>query len=214
MNTSIFRAFDIREQKITEFMLGTSLVNMVPTQSEVPMLMNTDQFGQPMQMNQQVDFAYGMGPPKASPPFQVQIPAVAATAAAPSHPTSISFHYDGDTNATMNMRASRRQSRNSSILSFGNGRHMSMTSEATFGRAMSGLSALSIDWENLDDFDVELDHSSHINNHDRNGGERKEGGSGNLRSSLRRSIVASPQGQGADDPQVTFKVSKENFASL
>merc|ERR1711862_921476 len=40
----------------------------------------------------------------------------------------------------------------------------SMTSEGGFGRAMSGLSALSIDWENMEDFDVNIDHSSHINN--------------------------------------------------
>merc|ERR1712157_451536 len=38
------------------------------------------------------------------------------------------------------------------------------TSEGGFGRAMSGLSALSIDWENMEDFDVNIDHSSHINN--------------------------------------------------
>ena len=31
------------------------------------------------------------------------------------------------------------------------------------GRTMSGLSALSIDWENMEDFDVNVDHSSHIN---------------------------------------------------
>jgi len=33
-----------------------------------------------------------------------------------------------------------------------------------FGRAMSGLSALSIDWDNIDDFDVNVDHSAHITN--------------------------------------------------
>lgn len=56
--------------------------------------------------------------------------------------------------------------RNSSILSYGQnyGRHMSINSETTFGRAMSGLSALSIDWENMEDFDVNVDHSAHINN--------------------------------------------------
>ena len=43
------------------------------------------------------------------------------------------------------------------------GRH-SLTSNTTFGRAMSGLSALSIDWENMDDFDVNVDHSEGINN--------------------------------------------------
>lgn len=36
--------------------------------------------------------------------------------------------------------------------------------ETTFGRAMSGLSALSIDWENMDDFDINVDHSEGINN--------------------------------------------------
>jgi hypothetical protein len=58
----------------------------------------------------------------------------------------------------------RRASRNPSIISFGGVRGMSVSSEATFGRAMSGLSALSIDWENLEDFDVTVDHSAHINN--------------------------------------------------
>lgn len=53
--------------------------------------------------------------------------------------------------------------RNRSFLQFP-GRQMSITSEATFGRAMSGLSALSIDWENMEDFDVNVDHSAHINN--------------------------------------------------
>ena len=66
----------------------------------------------------------------------------------------------------------RRASRNPSIISFGGVRGMSVTSEATFGRAMSGLSALSIDWENLEDFDVNVDHSAHINNA---GVNKKEG---------------------------------------
>ncbi|MGK3739178.1 MAG: hypothetical protein ACI8RD_005737, partial [Bacillariaceae sp.] len=41
---------------------------------------------------------------------------------------------------------------------------MGRMSEVSYGRAMSGLSALSIDWENMDDFDVNVDHSEHINN--------------------------------------------------
>lgn len=54
-------------------------------------------------------------------------------------------------------------SRNTSILSFGRVlKRMSLTSEAGLGRAMSGLSALSIDWENMEDFDVSVDHSAHI----------------------------------------------------
>ena len=39
-----------------------------------------------------------------------------------------------------------------------------LLSETTFGRSMSGLSALSIDWENVDDFDLNVDHSAGINN--------------------------------------------------
>lgn len=61
----------------------------------------------------------------------------------------------------------RRASRNPSIISFGGVggvRGLSVSSEMTYGRAMSGLSALSIDWENLEDFDVNVDHSAHINN--------------------------------------------------
>lgn len=53
-------------------------------------------------------------------------------------------------------------SRNPSFLSFGGLRRMS--SDAAFGRTLSGISALSIDWENMDDFDVNVDHSAHINN--------------------------------------------------
>jgi hypothetical protein len=70
--------------------------------------------------------------------------------------------------------------RNPPILSFGNHRMslmgqmsqnpnhrmslMGRMSEVSYGRAMSGLSALSIDWENLEGFDVNVDHSEHINN--------------------------------------------------
>lgn len=48
-------------------------------------------------------------------------------------------------------------------LTFGR-RRFSHASETTFGRALSGLSALSIDWENMDDFDIDVDHSAHVNN--------------------------------------------------
>lgn len=56
----------------------------------------------------------------------------------------------------------QRAKRNSSITLFG-GRALSI-GDASYGRAMSGLSALSIDWENMDDFDLNVDHSAHINN--------------------------------------------------
>merc|ERR1712007_54215 len=58
-----------------------------------------------------------------------------------------------------------RQSMRMSIGGLGGlGRNFSLTSNTTFGRAMSGLSALSIDWENMEDFDINVDHSAGINN--------------------------------------------------
>jgi hypothetical protein len=72
---------------------------------------------------------------------------------------------DGNLNSGVSSR--RERTRPSFRMSFGGpgglGR-FSMASETTFGRAMSGLSALSIDWENMDDFDVTVDHSEGINN--------------------------------------------------
>jgi len=74
---------------------------------------------------------------------------------------------------------------------------MSITSETTFGRAMSGLSALSIDWENLEDFDLDVDHSAHITN-----SPGKASQEPSRRSSLRRSYVAN---NGNQDAHVTFR---------
>jgi hypothetical protein len=90
-----------------------------------------------------------------------------------------------------NVRNSNRQSFRQSI------RGMSITSETTFGRAMSGLSALSIDWENLDDFDVEVDHSAHINN-----ASPSNGNNGPRRPSIRRSNMSNE----STEQQVSFKV--------
>lgn len=92
-------------------------------------------------------------------------------------------------------------------------RHMSLTSETTFGRAMSGLSALSIDWENMDDFDVNVDHSAGINNDIINGQRQQgqaisnpgsessglssgqhSGGQVVRRSSLRKNLPVNPNG--------------------
>jgi len=75
---------------------------------------------------------------------------------------------DGNGNGNAGMPQRQQRARQSSrLLSFsgigGPGRLFSL-SETTFGRAMSGLSALSIDWENMDDFDVNVDHSAGINN--------------------------------------------------
>lgn len=63
------------------------------------------------------------------------------------------------------MRQRGRASMRMSIGGLGGlGRNFSLTSNTTFGRAMSGLSALSIDWENMEDFDINVDHSAGINN--------------------------------------------------
>ncbi|KAL9188341.1 hypothetical protein ACHAXT_006719 [Thalassiosira profunda] len=71
----------------------------------------------------------------------------------------------GDPNVAPGSGGRKRQSLRMSFGGMGGlGRHLSMTSETTFGRAMSGLSALSIDWENMEDFDINVDHSAGINN--------------------------------------------------
>eukprot|EP00543_Licmophora_paradoxa_P006202 CAMPEP_0202445184 /NCGR_PEP_ID=MMETSP1360-20130828/4057_1 /ASSEMBLY_ACC=CAM_ASM_000848 /TAXON_ID=515479 /ORGANISM="Licmophora paradoxa, Strain CCMP2313" /LENGTH=665 /DNA_ID=CAMNT_0049061367 /DNA_START=27 /DNA_END=2024 /DNA_ORIENTATION=- len=103
----------------------------------------------------------------------------------------------------------RVQSRNPSIISFGgNMRHMSITSETTFGRAMSGLSALSIDWENMEDFDINVDHSAHINNNNNTNPMGDSGMNGmtptNRRSSLRRSMNTDSDMN--SNAQVSFQV--------
>jgi len=112
---------------------------------------------------------------------------------------------------------------NNSIISFGNNlRTMSVTSETTFGRAMSGLSALSIDWETLDDFDLNVDHSSHINNNNREqyvshyanmpnmvqmaGGRPQMAGGRPRRSSLRKSFMNGPPNDSQEGAHVSFKV--------
>lgn len=110
--------------------------------------------------------------------------------------------------ATHSPQNNDRVIRNPSILSYGNNvnrnsmrgsiRGMSITSETTFGRAMSGLSALSIDWENLEDFDVEVDHSAHITGSSPNTGNQ----GGTRRASVRRSVMST----GSGDQHVSFRV--------
>lgn len=110
--------------------------------------------------------------------------------------------------------SSQRAQRNPSIISFGGGRAMSF-GEQSYGRAMSGLSALSIDWENMEDFDINVDHSAHINNGMNQNPSLGGGqdvlldskpvvaGNNGRRSSLRQFMV----GGGADnDAHVSFRV--------
>jgi hypothetical protein len=151
----------------------------------------------PIDVDQPMDF-FGMGPPSAVPTLFGRTAQVPEIAPINDLPTSTVQFQNGD--------GGGRKKRNSSILSYGNGlRGMSLTSETTFGRAMSGLSALSIDWENLDDFDLEVDHSAHINN--QQGGSNSPtrptntDGSGSRRHSGRRSFAGPPD----QDSHVKFK---------
>jgi len=73
----------------------------------------------------------------------------------------------------------------------------SVTSEARFGRAMSNLSTLSIDWENMEDFDVNIDHSSHINN-------------ANLSEPIAKKEASSTSSSGRNDVTKTSGGDEEN----
>lgn len=69
----------------------------------------------------------------------------------------LSWMSDGTLSKRSSRKNSFRVTRNSGTSD------MISSSSDTFKRAMSGLSALSIDWENLEDFDVDIDHSACIN---------------------------------------------------
>lgn len=147
----------------------------------------------PLQVDQQLVFSnFGMAPPTAP------VPHATHTMGAPA-PVMNGLPFSNGVAQSMQQQQAPPQS-NPTVLAFGNNglrssvRGMSITSETTFGRAMSGLSALSIDWENLDDFDLDVDHSAHINQ-------------GGRRTSIRRSIMSSGS-QDASNPNshVSFKV--------
>jgi len=224
MNTGIFDAFSTREAQVTDHMAGCGMkfgMNCTcgpdcrckncpthsnrgsssapgPHASNVTILPGKMDplIEDPIHIDQHMEFTFGMEPPSvpAPPP-----PTIAKNDSALSDgtPTTIQFSIEAG-----QAFASRRQSRNPSILSYGNGlRNMSLASDATFGRAMSGLSALSIDWENLEDFDLEVDHSAHINNSPM----RNMDGGGRRRSSVRRSFI-STTGDKGDNAHVSFKV--------
>jgi hypothetical protein len=149
----------------------------------------------PIDVDQPMDF-FGMGQSNAAPTLFGRVAPVPETALINDMGTSNVQFQNGDGGG------GGRKKRNSSILSYGNGlRGMSMNSETTFGRAMSGLSALSIDWENLDDFDLEVDHSAHINNSPTKHMNPDGTGAGSRRHSGRRSFAGPPD----PDAHVKFK---------
>lgn len=191
MNTRIFEAFESRERQVTEYMAGCGmrygmdctcgpgcrckncpihsnggvrgstdaaapaaassateeeLRQAAEIQAQIDAIQPNDLDDGPIHVEQKMNF-FGMEPP----------PPVAEHDTMRMSFATVDSHRDGG------HRGSYKAQRNPSVISYGM-RHMSMTSETTFGRAMSGLSALSIDWENLDDFDLEVDHSAGVNN--------------------------------------------------
>lgn len=156
----------------------------------------------------QMDFSqFPMGPP--APIERQNIDPISMMQVQPRRPAPTP-HFSNPQTAQVAPRNADQVVQNQSVQSYGNIgprssirnsirnsiRGMSITSETTFGRAMSGLSALSIDWENLDDFDVEVDHSAHVNNGSPSGNQ------GPRRASIRRSVMSN----GSSDAQVAFKV--------
>jgi hypothetical protein len=150
----------------------------------------------PIDVDQPMDF-FGMGPPSAVPTLFGRVAPVPETVPVNDMATNNVQFQNGD-------GGGGRKKRNSSILSYGNGlRGMSINSETTFGRAMSGLSALSIDWENLDDFDLEVDHSAHINQGGSNSPTKQMNPDGSSRRHSGRRSFAGPSDP---DAHVKFKI--------
>ena len=150
----------------------------------------------PIHVDQKMEF-FGMEPPSGVPQNHMPMHHIQQQPLGPPMISETSeMNYNGNDAGPAAVFNSRRSQRNPSIISYGGLRNMSINSETTFGRAMSGLSALSIDWENLEDFDLEVDHSAHINNQ-----------SPNRRTSTRRSFASANQGNGdPDNTHVSFKV--------
>lgn len=201
MSTNIFEAFDNRGRLVTQFLSGAKLSSsqLQPAAAAAPAVQFPERQQQPLvsfdtfAMQNMGGNNQGMG--------------------------GMNGRNNMNQNAGMDMFQAnlndgggmmhQRAQRNPSIISFG-GRNMSFASERSYGRAMSGLSALSIDWENMEDFDVNVDHSAHINNNlpanndplggnDMMMGPPIGGGGGGVgrRSSLRQSFMIGAGGAGA-----------------
>lgn len=199
MGTQIFEVFDGRARQVTDYLASAAGNHLGVGNDGTIMPVPLDPFDDPLQVDQNMDFAFGMEPPKFPHAPSASMPSgPPAVVGGPSNPNDDVF------NAPLPIEGgSSRAQRNPSVISYGNGlRNMSLTSDATFGRAMSGLSALSIDWENLEDFDLEVDHSAHINNGTMSPNKSNDP-NGPRRSSIRRSFMST---SGDKDMHVSFKV--------
>lgn len=175
MGTHISAAFAAQQQKVIEYMNGVDLAGPAIMQGQMQEQINGFDGGQQIDTLhveppiQPID-NYGIAPENAV-ASQVSFdgaPLSSVNFPAPQFPTSGQQQQYSDGSAQDQFNHSQREQaqRNPSVISFGIGvRNMSLRSEATFGRAMSGLSALAIDWENMEDFDIDVDHSAGINNH-------------------------------------------------
>jgi len=157
MNTRIFEAFNTREQQVKDYMAGCGKkYGMACTCGPDCRCTNCEEQcrAKPQQQHPQELQplqAFPSSSEQMLPPADMPMDGFFGTGTGFTHDTFVA------------RPRSSMASRNPSILSFGGVlKRMSLTSEATFGRAMSGLSALSIDWENMEDFDVNVDHSAHI----------------------------------------------------
>jgi len=197
MSMAILDAFEDRLRQVQAYLMGPnmehdqqSFVGQRPQE-----LMLNDQFHmQPMAMNNGMNM------------FVTSLPGMAGN----MNMNSNNGMFEGG-------MTGHRAKRNSSFLSFGGRAHS--IGEASYGRAMSGLSALSIDWENMDDFDLNVDHSAHINNGGRNdappvqavgfaaaGAPSLNGGPNGNRNAGIRQFMGGGTPDGNSDAHVSFKL--------
>jgi hypothetical protein len=211
MNHKIFGAFQTREEQVSAFMAGCgSKYGMACTCGPNCKCVNCSEH---CKTNQSVAFNAATF----NPAMESMMGGMNHSNMVDSMRDSLSHQYFVGM-ASVPEREHTVASRNPSIISFGgNMRRISITSETTFGRAMSGLSALSIDWENMEDFDVNVDHSAHINNGNNDqsspvGMDSLNTSShmpGRRRSSIRRTFPAQAVSSASEDNQqlqVSFKV--------
>ena len=203
MGMSIFEAFDDRGRQVMRYLTGSAIEPAVDAGHHDQSMLAGHQ-PQELSLNDQYQ-------PQ---PIGMVMNGGMNMFFVPGSGTGGNMNMSGGYNGTYDGGMSgQRTKRNSSILSFGGRAHS--FGEASYGRAMSGLSALSIDWENMDDFDLNVDHSAHINNEGTDPppvpavgfvAEAPVGGgeNGNKHSSIRQFMVGGSDG--INDAHVSFKL--------
>jgi len=148
MNKKIFEAFDVREKKVNKFMAGCGQrYGGECTCGEECECKECPVHGRSEGQQKQ---------PRVTESYKAALPQVKPTLRG-------SCCGGGGTGSGVSGVLKRRLSASEYKMKHDSYGRQSTTSG--FGRALSALSALSIDWENMEDFDVNVDHSAHINNH-------------------------------------------------